>query len=593
LWSQRTPKEFLLPSELRWLAKEIRPLLHLHLASFLCITGGSLLGLLTPLVLKWLIDGILPHKQLGLLLLAVGSIFLAYQGRTALIGVGNYLTLSSAQRMGLALRLKLLRHLDTLPAEYYEATAVGNVMYPFNEPVAEIAYFGSDLLPAILRALLTTSFTVATMFALSPALTLAVLPLIPVFLIVRQHFRRRLSLHSDLVEGSNAAWNEFLEEHLTSVISIELLGQQKRQERRAFQYLARVLRSQQQLFRSGIWFSVGISFAVVLSICAVIGYGGARVLAGGLSVGSLVAFYSFVTQLFEPLSGAAELYARAQKTFASIRQVKSTFALSATICNAAVTIVLPRDHPPSIEFAGVRFGHARQKNMVQIPALRILPGEKVAIVGENGAGKSTLAKLIARIYDVNSGSVQIGRADIRDIELASLRRFVCYLSREPVLFSGTLASNLHFVKPTAQEEEFHDVIRLVGLSGFIATLADGLHQRVGPGACQLSGGQRQRLALARALLQQPRILILDEATSCLDPSSEKQLLGNIRKTLYSATLIVISHRLSTLTSFQRVLVLSDGRIVEDGNPDSFLVAGGAYSSLFALTASKDPDLQNF
>jgi ABC-type multidrug transport system fused ATPase/permease subunit len=188
--------------------------------------------------------------------------------------------------------------------------------------------------------------------------------------------------------------------------------------------------------------------------------------------------------------------------------------------------------------------------------------------------------------------VRIGRADVRDIELASLRRFVCYLSREPILFSGTLASNLHFVKPTAQEDEFQDVLRLVGLSGFVATLTDGLHQRVGPSACQLSGGQRQRLALARALLQQPRILILDEATSCLDPSSEEQLLGNIRKTLCSSTLIVISHRLSTLTSFQRVLVLSDGRIVEDGNPDSFPLVGGGYSSLFALTAPKDPDQQN-
>jgi len=588
---ERSRRPSWLPSELRWLSKQIRPLLHWHVASFLCITAGSLLGLLTPLVLKWLIDQIIPQKNVGLLLLAVGLIFLGYQGRMALTSLGNYLMLSAAQKMGLTLRVGLLRHLDTLSADYYENTPVGSVMYPLKEPIEEVAYFGSDLLPAILRMLLTTSFTLATMFLLSPVLTLAVVPLVPVFLITRHHFRSRLTSNADAVQDDRLAWSNFLEEHLSSVIPIQLLGQEKRQERRAFLLLAHAVRSQQALFTTGVWFAVYSSLAVVLAMCAVIGYGGESVLAGTLSVGSLVAFYGFVTQLFEPLSGAADLYARAQRTFASIRQVQSAFALCPSVANAAAAVHLSKEHSPQIELVAVEFGYQRQRDMLHIPALRILPGEHVAMAGENGAGKSTLAKLMARLYDPIRGSIRLGGEDIRNIRLESLRQHICYLPRDPVLFDGTLASNLRFVQQAATDHDLQEAIRNVGLSPFVATLPDGLRQRIGPGGCQLSGGERQRLAIARALLQQPRVLILDEATSCLDPSAEAFVLQNIRRDLKGSTLIVISHRLSTFSAFGRVLILAGGRIVNDGPPDLCVIAQGSHSQLVISTAAtlgRDP-----
>ena len=356
-----------LPSELQWLLGQIRPLLHWHLASFLCITAGSLLALLTPLVLKWLIDQVIPQRNVGLLLLAVGLIFLGYQGRMALTSLGNYLILTAAQRLTLTLRMSLLGRLDTLSAEYYEDTPVGSVMYPLKEPIEEVSYFGSDLLPATLRMFLTASFTLVTMFVLSPVLTLAVLPLVPVFLIARQHFRRRLAANADTVQDDRLEWSTFLEEHLSSVIPIQLLGQEKRQERRAFRFLARGVRSQQKLFTTGIWFTVWSSMAVVLAMCAVIGYGGEMVLSGTFSVGGLVAFYGLVTQLFDPLSGAADLYARAQKTFASIRQLKSGFELRPTVTNAAAAVCLSREHPPQIDFAEVGFGYRRQKKCFTSP----------------------------------------------------------------------------------------------------------------------------------------------------------------------------------------------------------------------------------
>jgi ABC-type bacteriocin/lantibiotic exporter with double-glycine peptidase domain len=564
-------KPHLLPDELVWLIKEIRPLLRWHMASFLCITAGSLLALLSPLLLKWLIDGIIPRRSMGLLLVAVALIFLGHQSRVALTSLGSYLMLSASQKLGLTLRVRLLTHLDTLSADYYEETPLGTVKYPLQEPIEEISYFGSDLLPAILRMLLTTAFTLAAMCALSPALTLTVLPLIPVFLVTRQYFRKKIATDADTAQNDRLACSNFLEEHLSSVISIQLLGQEKRQERRAFRLLARSLRSQQRLYRTATWFTVWSSLAVVLAMSAVISYGGRSVLAGTLSIGSLVAFYGFVTQLFDPLSGASELYAKAQKTFASIRQVQQgAFALRPSVTSAAGAVVFPKQDTAEIEFADVRFGYHRNKDLLQVPLLRILPGEQIAIAGENGAGKSTLVRLIARLYDPVSGEVRFGGEDIRNIHLKSLRQNICYLPRDPVLFDGSIASNLRFVRPAASELELDEVIQLVELSAFVASLPHGLRQRIGPDGCQLSGGERQRLALARAFLQKPRVLILDEATSCLDPSAEESILQRLRSNLSLSTFIVISHRLSTFSTFGRVLLLSHGRIASDGDCSSLL-----------------------
>lgn len=569
----------LFPGELRWLAQRIRPLMPWHAASFLCITAGSFLALLTPLVLKWLIDRVIPQKNTELLLVAMLLIFLGDQGRTALTSLGSFLMLSAAQKMSLTLRIDLLRHLDTLSAEYYENTSVGSVMYPLKEPIEEVSYFGSDLLPAMLRLILTTGFTLATMFWLSPELTLAVIPLIPVFLITRQHFRKRLASDSDAVQSHRLAWSSFLEEHLSSVVPIQLLGQEKRQERRAFRLMARSVRSQLKLFTTSVWFSVCSSLAVALALCAVIAYGGESVVAGSLSVGSLVAFYGFVTQLFEPLSGATELYARAQKTFASVRQIQSVLALRPKVEQALDALQLSADHQPKVEFAAVEFSYPRQKDLLHVPALQILPGERVAMAGANGAGKSTLGKLMVRLYDPVRGSIRLGGEDIRNIRLESLRQHICYLAHEPILFDGTLASNLRLVRSISGQDDLEEAIRAVGLSAFVATLPDGLRQHIGPRGCQLSGGQRQRLAIARALLQRPRILILDEATSCLDAPGEAAVLENIQRQLPTSTLVVVSHRFSTFSGFRRILTVSAGRIVECCDPDGLSRAQHASCTL--------------
>jgi subfamily B ATP-binding cassette protein MsbA len=570
-----------IPSEMRWLYRQVRPFLRCHIASFLCMSIGSFLALLSPLVLKWMIDVILPGRRVGLLVGAVGLIFLCHQGRAVLTTGGGYLTMVAAQQLALALRLRLLRHLDTLSADYHEGTPVGASMYPLTEPIDEISFLGSDLVPSILRTLLATVLTLGTMLILNPRMTLAVLPLIPAFILTRKHFRNRLERDSDTVQHNQAAWSSFLQEHLSAIIAIQLLRRERRQERTAFRLLGASVRSLARLFRTGVSFTFYTSLTISLAMSAVIGYGGWSVLEGTLTVGGLVAFYTYLAQLFEPLSGVAETYARAQKTFASIRRVQAVLALEPAIKTCRTAIKFPANRRWTIELVDVRFGYPKRDGLLCIPRLEIPAGEHVAVVGENGAGKSTLAKLMARLYDVDSGSISVAGHDVREIEIESLREHVCYVPPHPVLFDTTLSGNLRLGKGTASDAELRGVLDHVGLATWTCGLQEGLNQRIGPGGHQLSGGQRQRLGIGRAILQRPRILILDEATSSLDAGSEQQLLNSLRRILPGTTIVVISHRLSALHCVDRVIVLEAGRIVEDDVPTTLLENSGAYSRLFS------------
>lgn len=569
-----------IPPEIRWLSKQVRPFLHWHAASILCISVGSFLGLLAPLVLKSLIDLVLPSRRIGLLIVTVGLIFLCHQGRAVLTSVGGYLTMRAAERLALDMRLRLLRHLDTLSADYHERTPVGASMYPLQEPIDEISYFGSDLLPTILRTLMATMLSLGTMLLLNARMTLAVLPLIPVFLLTRKHFHSRLEDGSNTVQRNHIAWTSFLEEHLSSIVALQLLRQQRRRERTAFSLLATTVRSYNRLFMTGISFTFFTSLTIGLAMSAVIGLGGWSVFTGSLTVGGLVAFYTYLTQLFEPLSGVAETYVRAHKTFTSIRQLQAVFALKPAIKACSAAISFPPNHPWTIEVADVCFGYPNSRGLLSIPHLHIRAGEYVAMVGENGAGKSTLAKLLARLYDVDAGSILVAGCDVRNIEIESLREHVWYAPPYPILFDTTLASNLRLGKATASDAELEAVVEDVGLTAWVGTLQAGLDQRVGPGGSCLSAGQRQRMGVARAILQHPRVLILDEATSSLDARSEQQLLSGLHDVLPGSTLIVISHRLSALHCVERVIIFKAGRIVEEASPELLLRNGSAYSRLF-------------
>jgi ABC-type multidrug transport system fused ATPase/permease subunit len=573
------------PPELRWLFPKVKPQLSWHIASFFCLTVASLLALVTPLSIRWLIDSILPAHHTRLLVIAIGLIFASYEGRAILNALGGYLTFRATQNTALALRTSLLRHLDSLSAEYFDRTPVGELLYPFEGPVDEVSYFGSDLLPSILRTGVAAGVTLSTMTVLSPLLTLAVIPLIPVFLVLRHRYRRRIGQRADLVQGARAEFSSFLQEHLSALTQIQLLRQTEPQERKASQLLTNSVCCQSVLYRTGVFFSALSNLTIVTGIAVILTCGSLMVFSDKLTIGTLVAFYSLLLQLFDPLSMAMEMYSRAQRTFASIRQIRTVFEITAAVKEHDRSRPLASDLPLHVTFRDVSFGYRRRSDVIRIPRLEILQGERIAIVGPNGAGKSTLGKLLARLYDVESGEIFIAGSDVRAVRLTSLRSSICYLPAQPILFHRSVADNLRIGKLESTCDELERVLEMVGLTKYLNACPRSLEEYIEPSASNLSNGERQRIAIARALLHRPRILILDETTSSLDPASEEAILRTIDQTLPDSTLIVVSHRVHSISWMGRILLMRKGQIVGDGNHSVLSATNPLYAPFLASTVS--------
>jgi ABC-type multidrug transport system fused ATPase/permease subunit len=349
------PKPF--PSELRWLFPKVRPQLPWHIASFLCLTLASLLALVTPLSIRWLIDSILPSHDAQLLVIAIGLIFASYEGRAVLNALGGYLTFRATQNTALALRMSLLRHLDSLSADYFDRTPVGELLYPFEGPIDEVSYFGSDLLPSILRTGVAAGVTLLAMTVLSPVLTLVVIPLVPAFLVVRHRYRRRIGQQADLVQAARSKFSSFLQEHLSALMQIQLLRQTEPQERKASQVLTNAVCSQDALFKTGVFFSALSNLTIVTGIAVILTCGSLMVFRDKLTIGTLVAFYSLLVQLFDPLSMAMEMYSRAQRTFASIRQIQTVLDEATAVKERRHAKPIASDHPMHVACRDVSFAY--------------------------------------------------------------------------------------------------------------------------------------------------------------------------------------------------------------------------------------------
>lgn len=552
-----------LPTELLWLYGRIRPFLAWHLASFFLLTLSSALALVNPLALMWVLDRAIPRRDTGLLVCAVAVIFLCTQLRTVLATLGAYLTFASSQRAAVSMRMEVLEKLNSLSSEYHENAPAGARLYTLREPIEEVAYFGSDLLPTILRTLLVTGFTIIAMLALNPRLTILVVPAVPAFLAVRRHFRKLLAERSDSMQQARQTMSAFLEEHIASVQQVQLLQQEKRQKRRALHLFSEAVRTQVKLAAAGVQFSSWTNLPIAVTAASIVGFGAWSVFRGLMTVGGLVAFYGYIFQLFDPLAAFAETYARAQRTFSSIRHLQSILALQPTIRNCGCHPEARLSVACHIRLNGVSFGYERQKGFLIIPSLTIPSGEHVAIVGENGSGKSTFAKLLARLYDPDSGSIALAESEVSHIPLQQLRSLVSYVPSVPILFDATLGENLRLGDRQIGARELDEIVDLVGLRALVEALPQGLAQPLGPSGNLLSSGQRQRLALARALLRNPRVLILDEATSGLEPESERSILDRIARRLPGVSLLFVSHRHENVTRMDRILVFRQGRIIED------------------------------
>ncbi len=563
-------------SQLRWFVRKLRPLLRAHLLSVCLIVLSSLMFLLDPLLIKWLIDNVLPKKDMRLLLLAAGGFLGIYICRLGLSALAGMVSFRTVQNLVFRIRVDILEHMNRLSADYHESTPIGEKLYRMEQDVDQVAELGSSLVPYVLQTTFNAVFVIGTMFFLDFRLTILLLPLMPLFFVFRRHFESRLRQASDSAQQQSSRESSFLQEHLASVIQIQLLHRERSQVQAFLERAAARMKALNQRTLTETLFRTCYMAVIALGTIATLGYGGYEVFVGALTVGGLVAFYSYLARLFDPLNAAVDIYSRFNRLSASIRRIVEVIEKMPTVSESPGAVHLPSPSRGYVELLGVSFSYGKGTPVVNGLGLKLEAGEKVALVGISGSGKSTITKLIARLYDVNQGAVYIDGSDVRGVRLESLRTKVCYLMQDAVLFDRTLKENLLLGKLSATNKELMDALETADLGELIGRLPQGWDTPIGPKGNFLSGGERQRLALARLVLQNPAVLLLDESTSALDAPSERRVFTNLVDRFADKTIVFVSHRISALKWVDRIVVLNGGIVEEQGTHDRLIRNGGLY-----------------
>ena len=549
-------------TELRWLFSCLRPVVRLHLGSYVCVLLASALTLLDPLIVRLLIDNVIPNRRINWLPLIATGFFITYLSRLGFESLGSLLNFRAVQKMTFRLRLNLLRHLQRLSAEYHDNRPVGDTLHRLQVDVDQIGSLSGEMIPNALRMVTVFTLVMTIMLILNYRLALILLPLVPVFILVRRRFHNRLRHASDSVQEESGKLIGFLEEHLSSIVQVQLLNCEQREARRFARISGRAVRAQMQRRVTELFFSSVLYLIIVAGIAGVLSYGGYLVMTGTLTAGGLVAFYGYTLQLFIPLYAVVDIYSKIQRVGASVRRLMEISDAKLVLRESEDSSPLEFGTSTAIELQQVCFSYRADRPVLESVSLRVNPGERVALAGTSGNGKSTVAKLVARLYDARAGTLLLGGTDIRNITLKSLRSSVIFVPQDPVLFDLTLRENLLYGNSKASNEELGSVVSLVQLDSLIKRLPKGLDESLGPRGNRLSGGERQRVALARALLQHPKVLLLDECTSALDELTEKQLLNALDEHLKDITTIIISHRPYPTHWANRVVHLNYGQIVE-------------------------------
>ena len=545
-----------LQASLRWLYSFVRPH-RLAIAGLLGLSVcASALVLVQPWLTKLLIDDGLLARNFPMLVLIAGLMIVAGLLGTALSGINRYLHTRLSGRMLFALRDDLYRHLQTLSPSFYGQRRIGDLMSRLDGDVAEIQRFAVDSLFSAVSSVIGLVVAIAMLFTLSWKLSLLALVLIPLDVLWLRWMRRKVERDVRQLRERSADMSSFMVETLPVMKFIQSAGQQQREARRLETlgqgYMSQLLRLQVTEFFTQ---AVPGTLTSLSRACAFL-IGGYWVVQGTWQLGALIAFSTYLGMAVGPVQSLLGLYVAIQRMTVSLGRVMELRGEQATVSTPA----RPRPMPDGgdLWFDNVHFAHPGRQSTLRGIEARIPYGLKVALSGGSGVGKSTLIDLLQRHHDPQSGRVLLGDVDVRELDLFQLRRRIAIVSQDIVLFRGSLADNLAYAVPDASREAIAEVARLAQLDSLIESLPQGLDSPLGERGQQLSGGQKQRIAIARALLQDPLILVLDEATSAVDEATEREVIDAIDRLFAARTRILISHRPSTLADADLRFELLDG-----------------------------------
>jgi ABC-type multidrug transport system fused ATPase/permease subunit len=550
-------------------------------------TGFSVISLLTatatalapPYLAKYALDDALHGDAGSRLYLLVGVFVAAGLANWGMTYVETYMTGWVGERILADLRTELFGHLQRLSLGFYERNRAGVIISRLTNDVEAIDQLVTDGVTTLVQSTLTLGGTAVLLVILDWRLALATLAVIPAMSIATALFRSRSARAYAAVRERLGLVTATLAEDIAGMRMVQAFVREEAAKRNFDEVAGRYRDANMQtVVLNGVYFPfVDLLSSVALAI--VLGYGGHLYFAHAISLGTLFAFMLYVNNFFDPVQQLSQLYNTFLSATAALDKIIGVLDEQPEVVDRPGARPLPRIEG-HIRFEGVRFSYARGAEVLHGIDLDVPAGTTVALVGHTGAGKSTVAKLLARFYEPSGGRITIDGHDLNDVTQASLRAQLGIVPQEGFLFAGTVAENIAFGRPGAPPEEIVRAAQTVGAHEFILRLEDGYGTQLGERGFRLSLGQRQLVAFARALLADPRVLILDEATSSVDIGTERTIERALRTLLADRTAFVIAHRLSTIRDADLIVVLEHGRVVEQGSHEELLARRGLYTSLY-------------